>query len=68
LSIEEQDRQDYENMMHILENEILHTYYDDPKRWMEIVKNGMSDIRYFDSSRMVREYYEKLYNYKGEEK
>jgi starch phosphorylase len=66
LSIEEQDRQDYENMMRILENEILPTYYDNPKKWMEIVKNGMSDIRYFDSSRMVREYYEKLYNYKGE--
>ena len=64
LSIEEQDRVDYENMMQILENEILPTYYDEPKKWIEIIKNGMNDIRYFDSARMVREYYEKLYNYK----
>ncbi len=68
LSIEEQDRVDYENMMQILENEILPTYYDEPKKWIEIIKNGMSDVRYFDSARMVREYYEKMYNYKGEQK
>ena len=68
LSIEEQDRVDYENMMQILENEILPTYYDEPKKWIEIIKNGMSDVRYFDSARMVREYYEKMYNYKGDEK
>ena len=66
LSIEEQDRVDYENMMQILENEILPTYYDEPKKWIEIIKNGMNDIRYFDSARMVREYYEKMYDYKGE--
>ncbi len=63
LSIDEQDRVDYENMMRILENEILPIYYDEPKKWIQIVKNGMSDIRYFDAARMVREYYEKLYNY-----
>ena len=64
LSIEEQDRVDYEKMMSILENEILPIYYNEPKRWLEIIKNGMNDIRYFDSARMVREYYEKLYDYK----
>ena len=63
LSIDEQDRIDYENMMQILENDILPMYYDEPKKWIQIVKNGMSDIRYFDASRMVREYYEKLYDY-----
>ncbi len=62
LNNDEIDRIDYENMMKILENEILPIYYEDPQRWIEIVKNGMRDVRYFDASRMVREYYEKLYN------
>ncbi len=61
LSIEEQDKKDYESMMSILEDEILPTYYDDEKKWVQIIQNGMNDIRYFDSSRMVREYYEKVY-------
>ncbi len=62
LSIEDQDREDYENMMNILENEIIPIYYDDEKKWLQIIQNGMNDIKYFDSSRMVREYYEKVYN------
>lgn len=61
LSTEEQDKKDYESMMNILEKEILPTYYDDEKKWVQIIQNGMNDIRYFDSSRMVREYYEKVY-------
>ncbi len=61
LSTEEQDKKDYESMMNILEKEILPTYYDDEKKWVQIIQNGMDDIRYFDSSRMVREYYEKVY-------
>ncbi len=65
LDMQEQDRLDYENMMNKLENEIVPLYYDEPKKWIEIMKNGMNDINYFNSSRMVREYYEKLYDYKG---
>jgi starch phosphorylase len=61
LSVEEQDKKDYENMMSILEKEILPTYYDNERKWVQIIQNGMNDIRYFDSSRMVREYYEKVY-------
>jgi starch phosphorylase len=38
-------------------------YYDYPDRWLEIAKNGMKDvIPQFDSNRMVKEYYERLYN------
>jgi len=61
LSTEEQDKKDYESMMNILEKKILPIYYDDEKKWIQIIQNGMNDIRYFDSSRMVREYYEKVY-------
>jgi starch phosphorylase len=59
----EKDKIDHANMMRILEEEIIPTYYDNEDKWLEIVKNGMGDVlNYFDSSRMVNEYYEKLYN------
>ncbi len=64
LSIEERDDFAYKSMMNKLENTILPLYYEDEKRWLQIAKNGMNDIlAYFNSSRMVIEYYEKLYNY-----
>ncbi len=69
LPIEEIDRQDYEQMMEKLEKTILPLYYNDQKRWLSIVKEGMNDIlHYFDSDRMVDEYYKKLYDYKPKEK
>ena len=62
LSIEDQDRQDYENMMDILENKILPLYYDNMKEWVGIMKNAMSEIEAdFDSGRMAREYYERMF-------
>ena len=62
LSIEDQDRQDYENMMDVLENKILPLYYDNPQEWVEIMKNAMSEIEAdFDSGRMAREYYERMF-------
>ena len=65
LPIEEQDRHDYLAMMEKLEDVILPMYYDNQNEWVKIVKNGMNDIHgYFTSSRMVIEYYEKLYNFK----
>lgn len=64
LSNEEIDAIDYDNMMSRLEDEILPLYYNDEKRWISIAKNGMNDIlEYFDSKRMVKEYYEKMYDY-----
>ncbi len=62
LPIEEQDRLDNVNLMNLLENKILPLYYDEPKEWLEIVKNSMSDvIPAFDSGRMVHEYYTLMY-------
>jgi glycogen phosphorylase len=60
--IEEQDVQDNKNMMDILENTIIPTYYDNPKNWLKIMKCSISDIiPTFDSNRMADEYYEKMY-------
>jgi starch phosphorylase len=65
LSITEQDRIDNINMMDILENKIIPTYYDNPKKWIKLMKNAMSDIELeFDSSRMADEYYRQMFDYK----
>jgi len=62
LPIEEQDRIDNENMMDILENTIIPTYYDDNDEWVTIMKSAMSDVEIdFDSARMATEYYEKMF-------
>ena len=59
----EQDSMDMHSLYHILQNEILPLYYQQPRRWMEMVKNSMHDVLpYFDSDRMAYEYYDKLYS------
>ncbi len=63
LDIETQDREDYFNMMNILENKIIPMYYNNQDEWLKIMKNSMRDVSpYFNSSRMVDEYYSKMYN------
>ncbi|MFA6195517.1 MAG: alpha-glucan family phosphorylase [Sulfurimonas sp.] len=63
LSIEQQDHEDNKNLLDIIEHKIIPLYYDEPKEWIKIVKNAMSDvIPAFDSGRMVHEYYTKMYD------
>lgn len=63
LSSAEQDVIDNKNMMDILENIIIPTYYDRPKEWVTIMKSAMSDVEVeFDSGRMAIEYYERMFN------
>ena len=64
LPIEKQDNLDNKNMMDILENDILPTYYYDQKKWVSIMKNAMTEIEIdFDSGRMADEYYKKMFNF-----
>ncbi|QOY51806.1 alpha-glucan family phosphorylase [Candidatus Sulfurimonas baltica] len=66
LPIEEQDRIDNKNLMDILENKIIPTYYDEPAKWVEIMKSAMTDVEFqFNSGRMVAEYYLNMYDYKS---
>ncbi len=63
LPLHEQDYNDRENMLDLLENEIIPTYYDDPEKWSKLVANSMTQVlEYFESSRMADEYYEKMFN------
>lgn len=57
------DGQDLNNMLDMLENTILPTYYENKEKWGQIVLNSMNDVaEFFDSTRMATEYYEKMYN------
>lgn len=63
LSIEKQDEIEADRLLDILQNEILPMYYDQPKKWAEIVKRSMKDVApAFDSNRMAEEYYSKLFS------
>jgi len=58
----EQDEKDCANLFDILENKVLPTYYDAPKKWQEIVWNGIDDVLpEFSSHRMADQYYKELY-------
>ena len=59
----EQDVIECDRMLEILEKEILPTYYKKPKTWAKIMKNGMKDVSpAFESGRMAKEYYNRLFN------
>ncbi|MBT8393314.1 MAG: alpha-glucan family phosphorylase [Bacteroidia bacterium] len=61
LPVWDQDKMDADNLYDILENKVIPMYYDEPKKWQEIVFNGMDDvIPEFTSARMAHEYYEHL--------
>jgi starch phosphorylase len=62
LSVEERDFEEAKNLLDLLENEIIPTYYKSPSKWTKIVKAGMTDVLpFFDGGRMAREYYEQMY-------
>jgi starch phosphorylase len=62
LPIFEQHKQDALNLIDILERQILPLYYQHPDRWLQMIKTSMQEIiPYFNSDRMAREYYDRLY-------
>lgn len=66
MSQEDQDKEDLEQMLDILENEILPMYYENNDQWMEIVWNGWKDVNEkFEAGRMADEYYKELYTEKS---
>ncbi len=62
LDYEEQDDKDANSLMNILEDVVVPMYYENEDRWINIIKESMRNVLpYFDSDRMLDEYYEKLY-------
>jgi glycogen phosphorylase len=61
-NVHQQDEHDLGHLYRILKQEIIPTYYDNKAQWQSIVYQGMKDVvEEFESGRMAREYYEKLY-------
>jgi starch phosphorylase len=64
LTQESKDKLEAQALLDLLEKEIMPLYYEKPAEWLEIMKTSMRDVvPYFDSGRMAREYYEKLYHH-----
>lgn len=62
LPFEEQDDTDAKNLYDLLEKKVLPTYYEDQKKWVDIVFKGIDGvIPQFTSDRMAAEYYNLLY-------
>ncbi|MEI7473734.1 MAG: alpha-glucan family phosphorylase [bacterium] len=60
---EERHWKDYECMMDIIENKLIPTYYDDKDGWANLMTKAVRTAAgYFNSDRMVVEYYNRLYN------
>jgi len=60
--VSEQDVFDSNNLYEVLENTVLPMYYENSKKWQEIVFNGIDDvIPAFTTQRMAKEYYDTLY-------
>ncbi len=56
------NKQDCDSLFEVLETKVLPTYYKEGDDWEKLVLNSMDDVNeFFDSDRMAREYYEKLY-------
>ena len=52
-----------DNLYDILENKIIPMYYENKKGWTEMMFNSMNDVTpFFDSERMVTQYYQDIYN------
>lgn len=59
----ELDARDAAALYDLLEKEIIPMYYDYPSSWLAMMKTGMKDIiPAFDSDRLAKEYYERLYS------
>lgn len=58
----EHDEKDYDSMMNTLEQEIIPLFYNNPEAWGEkMLKARQVAVSQFDSTRMILEYYARLY-------
>lgn len=61
--INEQDDHDLKSLYKILLEEVIPTYYNNREKWIDMMRNSINSTRYeFSMERMLKEYYEKLYN------
>ena len=59
---EERHKKDNQCLMDIIENQIIPTYYDNKPEWARLMRQAIrTSEAYFNSDRMVIEYYNRLY-------
>ncbi|MEE3349099.1 MAG: alpha-glucan family phosphorylase [Candidatus Gastranaerophilaceae bacterium] len=59
---EDRHWKDHECVMNIIEKEIIPTYYDNKEEWARLMRQAIrTSEAYFNSDRMVIEYYNRLY-------
>ncbi len=59
---EERHWKDHDCMMNIIENQIIPTYYENKPEWARMMRQAMRTAEaYFNSDRMVIEYYNRIY-------
>ncbi|HNW26762.1 MAG TPA: alpha-glucan family phosphorylase [Candidatus Gastranaerophilaceae bacterium] len=59
---EERHWKDHDYIMNIIENEIIPTYYENKEEWARLMRQAIrTSEAYFNSDRMVIEYYSRLY-------
>jgi starch phosphorylase len=62
LTVEEKDKIEARNLLDVLEHTIIPMYYDQPDKWLRMMKTSMREVvPQFDGARMANEYYEKMY-------
>jgi starch phosphorylase len=63
LTPESKDKIEGQALLDLLENEIIPMYYEQPEKWLKLMKTSMTDVLpQFDSGRMADEYYKILYS------
>ncbi len=63
ISEAERDEKENANLMDKLENAVIPSYYEKNDRWFSMVQKGVKGvIPEFESARMAKEYYAKMYN------
>ncbi len=62
-NIEEQDAHDLTELYRVLRKEVIPTYYNDRKHWVRMMQMSIRSTQdFFGTDRMLKEYYENLYN------
>lgn len=58
-----QDRHDADSLYDVLINKVIKTYYKNPEKWNEMMIASINSIvERYSATRMVKDYYEKLYS------
>jgi starch phosphorylase len=58
----DQDKFDSDNLYTVLEQQVIPTFYENPKKWQDMVFKGIDGVvPAFTSRRMADEYYRALY-------